>query len=108
MTMKEKKQTVLNEVLTAYETYQGERKSRLEELLNALRKEGKLTKEDSDKLTSALIDYRLYILGTLANSWRVRVNFNKEQTATRNDNKNYPFADLDLDKLFEPLPDLDD
>ena len=108
MTMKDRKQAVLNEIMTAYENYQG-RKSKLENQLRDLKHNGKLTAEDCDRLLAALTADRQYTFGVLANSWRVRVSLdgNAPTPKRKLDNgKNYPFEDLDK-LLEEDLGDLE-
>jgi len=104
--MKDRKQAVLNDIMTAYEAYQGRSRNRVEERIRALQQDGKLSADDSEKLLTALTDDRQHVYSILANSWRVRVSFNDNPAAKKTEN--YPFAALELDKVFaENLDELD-
>jgi hypothetical protein len=73
MNIKDLKQQALNEILTAYETYRGAKKSRLSEMLKNLNQCGVLLQSDYDELIFAVDEYKQYIFGILSNSRRVRV-----------------------------------
>lgn len=104
MEITERKITALNEVLSAYETYRGLKKSRLEELLDGFKNSGKLTADVHTNILTAVCEYKQYLLRILSRSERVRVVLDNK-TAVRKQDKNLSLADFDFSPLGE-LPDL--
>ncbi len=92
MTVKDRKQAVLNEIIASYNNYYGNTKSGIEQQLKALKQAEILTTAEYDNLLSALAEYKQYILGILSNSLRVRVSFNNNPIAQkqRQNGGNYP------------------
>ncbi|GHV02572.1 hypothetical protein FACS1894211_14210 [Clostridia bacterium] len=104
MNIKDQKLNALNEIMTAYETYRGERKSDLQKQIYDLRRNGKLSADDFKTLTAAFEDYKQFLLGVLSNSRRVHVRFDTAADNHGEDGKIYPFADFkDLDEIFKPI-----
>ncbi len=107
MTVKEQKTACLHEIMTAHETYNGVKRSAIEQTLNDLKAASALSQADYAALTAALKEYRAYLIRIFASSPRVRVTFG-QTSDQKTPARSYPFADSEeLKALFsEDLGDL--